>query len=585
MQPVYKNVGECIETQRKDFKIKTNQYLPTGEIPVIDQGADFIAGYINDPAKAYAGPLPVIVFGDHTCCLKYVSVRFAVGADGTQLITPNSDFNVRYFYYALRAQKMEHFGYQRHFKLLKAKDISWFSPPMQRKIVSILSAYDDLIENNLRRIKILEEMAQTLYREWFVKFRFPGHEKVRMVDSPLGKIPEGWEAVPFTDIADVLSGGTPKTKIEEYWGGSIPFFAPKDAPDSFYVTNTEKSITEIGLTKCNSRLYQKDTVFITARGTVGKVVMPSMGMAMNQSCYALRGKDGISQQFIFLATKQQVDYLKKNTGGATFDTIVVDTFKRMVVVRPSAVLIDHFSRVVRPLMELVLNTVNKNTNLRQTRDHLLPRLISGGLDVSELDIDTSALNDQASTPPSSTESVETLPRHTKPQAKGADRHQDNKENPKKESQTIPIDQWETNDVMAVFRTVGRGRGFIERKEFIRLTARAIGYRRLEPRIDSVLKGHLRAALRRRVLESDSGYLRIATPSVSEYDPDELIKTLRSVIRKSRIVKREAAIREVALHLGFQRIREQIRNAIRNAIGVAIRRGIFKGDRESVWRMN
>lgn len=258
--------------------------------------------------------------------------------------------------------------------------------PTQRKIGTILSAYDDLIENNLRRIKILEEMAQALYREWFVKFRFPGHEKVRMVDSPLGKIPEGWEAVPFTYIADVLSGGTPKTKIEEYWGGSIPFFAPKDAPDSFYVTNTEKSITEIGLSKCNSRLYQKDTVFITARGTVGKVVMPSMGMAMNQSCYALRGKDGISQQFLFLATKQQVDYLKKNTGGATFDTVVVDTFKRMVVVRPSAVLIDHFSRVVQPLMELVLNTVNKNTNLRQTRDLLLPRLISGELDVSDLEI-------------------------------------------------------------------------------------------------------------------------------------------------------------------------------------------------------
>ena len=162
MQPVYKNVGECIETQRKDFKIQTNLYLPTGVIPVIDQGADFIGGYIDDPGKAYTGPLPVIVFGDHTCCLKYVSVQFAVGADGTQLIRPNSDFDVRYFYYALRAQKMEHFGYQRHFKLLKTKEVPWFPLSTQRKIASILSAYDDLIENNLRRIKILEEMAQNL---------------------------------------------------------------------------------------------------------------------------------------------------------------------------------------------------------------------------------------------------------------------------------------------------------------------------------------------------------------------------------------------------------------------------------------
>jgi type I restriction enzyme S subunit len=256
----------------------------------------------------------------------------------------------------------------------------------QRKIAAILSAYDDLIENNLRRIKILEEMAQNLYREWFVKFRFPGHQHARFTDSPLGRVPEGWEVEPFTEIADVLSGGTPKTTVQEYWGGSIPFFAPKDAPESFYVTNTEKAITELGLRKCNSNLYPKDTVFITARGTVGKVVMPSMDMAMNQSCYALRGKQGISQLYLFLATKEHVDYLKKNTGGATFDTIVVDTFRRMLVAKPGNEIIGRFSQLIQPGMELILNILMKNTALRRTRDLLLPRLISGEVDVSELDI-------------------------------------------------------------------------------------------------------------------------------------------------------------------------------------------------------
>jgi type I restriction enzyme, S subunit len=258
--------------------------------------------------------------------------------------------------------------------------------PTQRKIAAILSAYDDLIENNLRRIKILEEMAQNLYREWFVKFRFPGHQHARFVNSPLGRIPEGWEVVPFTEIANVLSGGTPKTTVQEYWGGSIPFFAPKDAPESFYVTNTEKSITELGLRKCNSKLYPKDTVFITARGTVGKVVMPSMDMAMNQSCYALSGKQGISQLYLFLATKEQVDYLKKNTGGATFDTIVIDTFRRMLVAKPGNEVIVRFSQLIQPGMELILNILKKNTTLRRNRDLLLPRLISGEVDVSELDI-------------------------------------------------------------------------------------------------------------------------------------------------------------------------------------------------------
>ena len=93
--------------------------------------------------------------------------------------------------------------------------------PVQRRIADILSAYDELIENSQRRIQLLETMARALYREWFVEFRFPGHEKVPRVASPLGEIPEGWEIVAFTEIADVLSGGTLKTDVAEYWNGEI----------------------------------------------------------------------------------------------------------------------------------------------------------------------------------------------------------------------------------------------------------------------------------------------------------------------------------------------------------------------------
>jgi type I restriction enzyme S subunit len=261
-------------------------------------------------------------------------------------------------------------------------------PPflVQHKIVSILSAYDDLIKNNNHRIKILEEMTQTIYREWFVHFRFPGHEKVKMVDSPMGKIPEGWEVKSFTDIADVLSGGTPKTNVPEYWSGEIPFFAPVDAPNYFYVTKTEKFITQAGLHKCSSSLYEKDTVFITARGTVGKVIMAGKSMAMNQSCYALVGKEGVSQPFLFFHTLNSVNQLRKSTGGATFETIIIDTFRRLNVLSPSNRLIDRFSHMIKPSLDLMLNLTLNNELLRRTRDLLLPKLISGEVDVSELDI-------------------------------------------------------------------------------------------------------------------------------------------------------------------------------------------------------
>ncbi len=258
-------------------------------------------------------------------------------------------------------------------------------PPLreQKRIAGILSAYDDLIENSQRRIRILEEMARTLYREWFVHFRFPGHENHPLVPTSLGDIPQGWEVKPFTEVADVLSGGTPKTNVAEYWNGEIPFFTPRDAPSFFYVQETDKHVTELGLVKCASQLYPPDTVFITARGTVGKVALPSLPMAMNQSCYALRGKLGVSQRFLFLMTLQQVEYLKTNTGGATFDTIVVDTFRRMEVVKPSIVIISCFARQTDPIFEQVNTLQRQIQNLRQTRDLLLPRLLTGEVNIEE----------------------------------------------------------------------------------------------------------------------------------------------------------------------------------------------------------
>jgi type I restriction enzyme S subunit len=253
--------------------------------------------------------------------------------------------------------------------------------PIQRRIAGILSAYDELIENSQRRIKILEAMARALYREWFVHFRFPGHESLPRVPSPLGEIPQGWEVSAFTELAEVLSGGTPKTDVAEYWNGEIPFFTPRDVPDCFYVQDTDKHATALGLSKCSSELYPPDTVFITARGTVGKVALPSVPMAMNQSCYALRGKSGIAQRFLFLMTLQQVDYLKTNVGGATFDTIIVDTFRRMEVVKPPRELVARFASKSDAVFDQVNTLQRQIQNLRRTRDLLLPRLLSGQIDV------------------------------------------------------------------------------------------------------------------------------------------------------------------------------------------------------------
>lgn len=377
METARKPVGELLNTLPRQRKIKRSAYQESGRFPIVDQSQAAIAGYTNDESWLYQGELPVVVFGDHTRVLKFVDFPFCVGADGTQLLRPVDGNDIRYFYYALRNIDLTNYGYERHFKYLKEERIPTPPPHTQQRIAGILSAYDELIENSQRRIRILETMARNLYREWFVNFRFPGHEAIPRVSSPLGDIPRGWKIGAFTELADVLSGGTPKTDIAEYWNGQIPFFTPRDAPTCFYVQDTDKHVTELGLSKCASELYPPETVFITARGTVGKVSLPSVPMAMNQSCYALHGKAGISQRYLFLLTLQQVDYLKTNTGGATFDTIVVDTFRRMRVLQPPCEVIASFNSQVDAMFEQVNTLQRQIQNLRRTRDLLLPRLLSG----------------------------------------------------------------------------------------------------------------------------------------------------------------------------------------------------------------
>jgi type I restriction enzyme S subunit len=247
----------------------------------------------------------------------------------------------------------------------------------QDQIASILSAYDDLIENNRRRIQLLEQTARLLYKEWFVHLRFPGHEHTQIIDG----VPEGWEKKTAFEVMDVLSGGTPKTTNPSFWEGDIPFFTPKDVTDFAYSHDTEKSITEAGLKNCNSNLYPKDTVFITARGTVGKINLAQRPMAMNQSCYALVAHSPLTQQYLYFALVDGVEQFRSRAVGSVFDAIVRDTFKQISFVVPEEKLISVFMEQVSAMLTQIDNLSEQVRSLRKARDFLLPKLMSGEVSV------------------------------------------------------------------------------------------------------------------------------------------------------------------------------------------------------------
>lgn len=245
----------------------------------------------------------------------------------------------------------------------------------QDKIINILKSLDDKIELNRRINANLEAQAQALFRSWFVDFE-PFRDGP-FVDSELGKIPQGWKVGNYTDIVEIKGGGTPKTGIQEYWNGTIPFFSPKDVGASCFVLDTEKHITAKGLENCNSSLFQPNTVFITARGTVGKVVMTGTEMAMNQTNYALLGKQNISQYYVYHITLQLVARLLKKANGAVFNAITTRDFTSEQIVIPPFSTISQFSDVVKPIYEnILLNDVQSN-RLSALRDTLMPKLMAG----------------------------------------------------------------------------------------------------------------------------------------------------------------------------------------------------------------
>ncbi len=315
----------------------------------------------------------------------------------------NGHLNNRFLFYALQPKlellKSLSTGVATKFLTLTIlKDLTLSIPPpkLQAKIAAILSAYDVLFENNLRRIKILEEMAQAIYREWFVNFRFPGHEKVKMVNSPLGKIPEGWEVSELSrvsKIVDCLHSKKPSEAIipsEQYgillhiW--NIPGDGRLDLSKKFFINEEDYRIW----TK-NIKVMEGDCV-ITNVGRVGDFAQIPRGVkaAIGRNMTAVRPiPEGVSPTFLIEYLRSPFmdkERVAKVDRGTIMDSLNVKGIIKLLIPMPPKELMEQFENLAYPLRLQAQILQEKIGNLRKTRDLLLSKLISGELDVSELDI-------------------------------------------------------------------------------------------------------------------------------------------------------------------------------------------------------
>jgi type I restriction enzyme S subunit len=325
---------------------------------------------------------------------KVIKAKFdGVSSTDITVLKPKENVNRDFLFYLVASQefinkasmasngtKMPRAGW----KIVKDFSFSIPEPGIQSIIGLMLSAYDDLIESNEKRIKILEEMAQRLYTEWFVKFKFPGHEKVKMVDSPLGKIPEGWEVKKIKDIGKVITGKTPPTNKPENFSGDILFIKTPDLHGNIFILDTEQTLSDLSAQSQSSKMLPEKTVFVSCIGTLGVVGITSKLSQTNQQINAIvAGEDGDYCMFYFFVKGLKKHLIGLGSNGATMGNVNKDKFENIKMFYPDKKIREEFFNLTSNLFDEILNLEKQIKTLAKTRDLLIPQLVTGRLKLKE----------------------------------------------------------------------------------------------------------------------------------------------------------------------------------------------------------
>ncbi|MBY5541120.1 restriction endonuclease subunit S [Rhizobium leguminosarum] len=255
----------------------------------------------------------------------------------------------------------------------------------QRRIASILGAYDDLIEVNQRRIAVLEKMARGLFEEWFVRFRFPGYGEVPVLDTPDGQLPKGWAWGTIGEVSQIIkSGSTPSRKERTYWeDGVLEWFTTGELNNSFLFSANER-VSKIAVDANKVRVFPVGTVFIALYGaTIGALGVAAVECSSNQAALGLV-PDGVRMRRwqLFHTLAHLKDWFISVGQGAAQQNISKEKVAATRVALPPARISELFDRVAAPLWELRSVVERQNSHLSASRDLLLPRLISGQLSVT-----------------------------------------------------------------------------------------------------------------------------------------------------------------------------------------------------------
>ena len=297
--------------------------------------------------------------------------------------------NSKYLYYWIKSSEGTGILYnttigssQKALTISALKNIKVSLPPrsVQDKIVEVVSAYDDLIENNQKQIKLLEEAAQRLYKEWFVDLRFPGHENTKIVDG----VPEGWRVASIADICDTVGGGTPSTKIQSYYEkGDILWVTPTDITRNFSLAllDTEKKITPEGLKNSSAKMLPAETILMTSRASVGFFGMCKYEVCTNQGFISCIPKRENLQMYLLFNLKSRVEEIRQKAGGSTYLEISKTVFRELKIILPKDEVLAEYQKNVHDIFDEIYCRTEMIKSLVDMRNRLLPKLMSGEVEV------------------------------------------------------------------------------------------------------------------------------------------------------------------------------------------------------------
>ena len=328
--------------------------------------------------EATAGNVALIQEGEKVCL-----------GQRTVLIRPNANLvNPAFLTYHLLAPEQQYKllstangATVAHVNMPTIRNLKLSLPPLatQHRIATILSRYDSLIENYQKQIKLLEEAAQRLYKEWFVDLRFPGHENTKILDG----VPEGWEKKKISDVCETVGGGTPSTKVPAYYkGGRIKWVTPTDITrnNCICLLDTDKKITEEGLRNSSTKMVPAGTILMTSRASVGYFGIADFEVCTNQgfiSCIPIPNM----QMYLLFNLMSRVDEIRQKAGGSTYLEISKSVFRNFDIVCPSEIILLQFQDKASLVLKKEKTLSLQLRLLTEARDRLLPKLMSGEITV------------------------------------------------------------------------------------------------------------------------------------------------------------------------------------------------------------